>query len=69
MTLSTVVFCTLAIEARANHVIQKLREANRITKQEARPPSVYLQKRSGFFFPSSPVAVRRCVPIPGRIRQ
>ena len=34
VTLSTVVFCTLAIEARANHVIQKLREANRITKQE-----------------------------------
>lgn len=32
--LATVAFCTLAIEARANHVIQKLREAGRITERE-----------------------------------
>lgn len=33
-TLATVAFCTLAIEARANHCIQKLLEDHRITERE-----------------------------------
>lgn len=33
-TLATVAFCTLAIEARANHCIQKLLEDRRITERE-----------------------------------
>lgn len=34
-SLAAVIFCTLAIEARANHVIQKLLEDGRITDRES----------------------------------
>src|SRR5947207_1318765 len=49
--LGALAFCALAVEARANHLIEKLFEANRLTRKEAEAASFLAPERKWFLLP------------------